>query len=179
MSLHFKSWIKSATFCSWYLQVYFFGRWHFHFDSDFVDVPGVWLATSYFLNHWWIMFTKWYIDGLVQDSSISSALAMEILQFSTKPSKYITWCLSKMEEHVLKKKENQDFIIFHITLSDVINIELSLFRQWIGTECSTTLFLLKLILFRLSICFADIHPEILCLYSSYWVDLIEIWSKAV
>ena len=32
------------------------------------------------------------IDGLVQDCSISSALAMEILQSCTKPSKYAQSC---------------------------------------------------------------------------------------
>ena len=31
-------------------------------------------------------YTDVYIDGLVQDCSISSALALEILQFCTKPS---------------------------------------------------------------------------------------------
>ena len=31
-------------------------------------------------------FTNAYIDGLVQDCSNSSALAMELLQFCTKPS---------------------------------------------------------------------------------------------
>ena len=30
----------------------------------------------------------WYIHGLVQDCSISSALTVEILQFCTKPSIY-------------------------------------------------------------------------------------------
>ena len=34
-----------------------------------------------------------YIDGLVQDCSISSALAMEIVQSSTKPSIYLEWMI--------------------------------------------------------------------------------------
>ena len=38
------------------------------------------------LNNIPISFKKTYIDGLVQDCSISSALAMEILQSCTKPS---------------------------------------------------------------------------------------------
>ena len=46
------------------------------------------IAYSYDLhNGVWniICMSKCYIDGLVQDCSISSALAMEILQFCAKP----------------------------------------------------------------------------------------------
>ena len=42
-------------------------------------------------------FTHAYINGLVQDCSISSALAMELLQSCTKPSIYITGSSSGMK----------------------------------------------------------------------------------
>ena len=40
-----------------------------------------------------VMLEKSYIDGLVQDCSNSSALAMEFLQSSTKPLIYICKCI--------------------------------------------------------------------------------------
>ena len=39
------------------------------------------------LSGWWL--PQFYVDGLVQDCCISSALGMEILQSSTKPSMHI------------------------------------------------------------------------------------------
>ena len=41
---------------------------------------------SYFFVVWRKIYRKIYIDGLVQDCSNPSVLAMELLQFWTKPS---------------------------------------------------------------------------------------------
>ena len=46
-------------------------------------------------NHVWTLYTS-YIDGLVQDCSNSSVLAMELLQSCTKPS----MCINGLGHHV-------------------------------------------------------------------------------
>ena len=49
------------------------------------------LSMSMFFYEWlpfWLFMSLKHIDGLMQDCSISSSLAMEILQSFTKPSIY-------------------------------------------------------------------------------------------
>ena len=53
--------------------------------------------------HWWD-----YVDGLVHDCSISSALPMEILQFCTKPSMYI---LQTLVYHVVAVWVDKSIVI--------------------------------------------------------------------
>ena len=55
-------------------------------------------AVTVVLNAKFEMIGQGQIDGLVHDSSNSSALAMELLQYGTKPSKW-KWCFVWMRIH--------------------------------------------------------------------------------
>ena len=58
------------------------------YRADFRLVPSQWEMSlqSNTVSHWLDVCEKRHIDGLMQDCSISSALAMEKLQSCTKPS---------------------------------------------------------------------------------------------
>ena len=60
-----------------------------------------------------------YVDGLVQDSSISSVLAMEIVQSCTKPSmcttsknepKYRSWSLNSIAHPAVRPTSHQNIV---------------------------------------------------------------------
>ena len=62
------------------------------FDRNTVSGTGTWLVSD---SCQWSVQISWdilHIDDLVQDCSISSALAMELLQSYTKPSISLSAC---------------------------------------------------------------------------------------
>ena len=74
----------------------------------------------------WDAFTKGslYIDGLVQDCSNSSALAMELLQFCTKPSTY-----GNESEHENKKPSLRLQMTYRAVLRRISVIIVALMRE--------------------------------------------------
>ena len=58
-----------------------------------------------------VQWVKWYIECVVQDCSISSALAMEILQSCTKASIYSIWELPMIRTKHYIKPQIRDFVI--------------------------------------------------------------------
>ena len=58
-----------------------------------VDLFTKHIVITYIISY---IATQVHVDGLAQDCSISSALAMEILQFCTKPSMFSLHSRSKL-----------------------------------------------------------------------------------
>ena len=70
-------------------------QWTSDFLNQFHDTDSSMCLTTSMYQIYIDADEKWYFDGSVQDCSISSALAMEILQSCTEPS---TWNQSITEQ---------------------------------------------------------------------------------
>ena len=77
---NFDAWLLNKQTSCWWFEI------HLTLWCPCNNTGVLLICTYQLMSTWWLQMSWCHINGLVQDCSISSAVAMEILQSCTKPS---------------------------------------------------------------------------------------------